>query len=98
MVFSLTETIGTAEVAVSVMVGIGVNVNVAVGDGTEVGVSVAPVTGTYTNTSEVIEISGPDVAAGGTPAGRLQARLAASRTMKTGKSFLVIMRISFWRV
>src|SRR5512132_1736459 len=77
------------------MVGVGVRVNVAVGDGTEVSVSVAPVIGTSTNTSDVAETSRSAVTIGGPPAGRLQARVATSKTMKTGKSLLVIMGHSF---
>jgi hypothetical protein len=86
---------GTVEVGVRVMVAVGVSVNVAVGDGIEVGVSVAPVTGTSTSTWDVAETSDPAGITGGLPAGRLQARVAASSTIKTGKSFLLNMRISF---
>jgi hypothetical protein len=77
------------------MVAVGVSVNVAVGDGTEVGVSVSPVTGTSTNDWDVTEASASAGIADGPPAGKLQARLAASSTIKTEKSFLVIMRFSF---
>jgi len=95
LVFSLTVTMGTVEVGVNVMVAVGVSVNVAVGDGTEVGVSVAPVTGTSISTWDVAEACGAAATTGGLPAGKLQARVAASSTMKTGKSFLLIMRFSF---
>jgi hypothetical protein len=95
LVFSLTVTIGTVDVGVSVMVSVGTGVNVVVGDGIEVGVSVGPVTGTSTSTWDVTEASGSAATIGGPPAGKLQARVAANRTIKTGKSFLLIMRISF---
>jgi len=88
-------TSGTVEVGVSVIVAVGVNVKVAAGEGSKVGVSVRPVTGASTIPWEVTEASGVVGTAGGIPAGKLQARVAANSILKTGKSFLVIMGFSF---